>query len=77
MRRICKHGACWKKGENEQWQEVISKQNERQVKKANQASLLKNIVEVKDKWVKVRDTMHGLWSRGPPDAGDDVPTSQT
>ena len=53
--------------ENEQWQDVISKQNKRKVKKANQASLLsvennhnsnpKKIVEVKDKWVKVRVTM--------------------
>ena len=53
--------------ENEQWQEVISKQNKRRVKKDNQASLLsmensdnsspKKIVEVKDKWVKVRVTM--------------------
>ena len=53
--------------ENEQWQEVISKQNKRKVKKANQASLLsvenshnsnpKKIVEVKDKWVKVRVTV--------------------
>ena len=53
--------------ENEQWQEVIRKQNKRKVKKANQASLLsvesnhnlnpKKIVEVKDKWVKVRVTM--------------------
>ena len=53
--------------ENEQWQEVISKQNKRRVKKANQASPLsvennhnsnpKKIVEVTDKWVKVRATM--------------------
>ena len=53
--------------ENEQCQEVISKQNKRMVKKANQASLLsvennpssspKKIVEVEDKWVKVRVTM--------------------
>ena len=53
--------------ENEQWQEVISKQNRRKVKKDNQASLLsvenshnsnpKKTVEVKDKWVKVRVTM--------------------
>ena len=53
--------------ENEQWQEVISKQNKRNVKKANQASLLsvenshnsnpKKIMAVKDKWVKVRVTM--------------------
>ena len=53
--------------ENEQWQEVISKQNKRSVKQDNQASLLsmenshnlnpKKIVEVKDKWVKVRVTM--------------------
>ena len=52
---------------NEQWQEVISKQNKRSVKQDNQASLLsmenshnvnpKKIVEVKDKWVKVRVTM--------------------
>ena len=53
--------------ENEQWQEVISKQNKRRVKKDNQASLLsienshnsnlKKIVEVKDKRVKVRVAM--------------------
>ena len=53
--------------ENEQWQEVTSKQNKRNVKKANQASLLsvenshnsnpKKVVEVKDKWVKVRVSM--------------------
>ena len=53
--------------ENEQWQEVISKQNKRKVKKANPASLLsvenshnsnpKKIVEVTDKWVKVRVAM--------------------
>ena len=53
--------------ENEQWQDVISNQNKRKVKKANQASLLKaennhtsnpkKIVEVKDKWAKVRVTM--------------------
>ena len=53
--------------ENEQWQEVISKQNKRRVKKDNQASLLstenshnskpKKIAEVKDKCVKVRVTM--------------------
>ena len=53
--------------ENEQWQEVISKQNKRRVKKDNQASLLsmenshnsnpKKVVEGKDKWMKVRVTM--------------------
>ena len=53
--------------ENEQWHEVISKQNKRRAKKDNQASLLsmekshnsnpKKIVEAKDKWVKVRVTM--------------------
>ena len=54
--------------ENEQWQEVIiCKQNKQRVKKANQAPLLsvdsshnlspKKIVEVKDKWLKVRGTM--------------------
>ena len=53
--------------ENELWQEVISKQNKRRVKKDNQASLLsmenshnsnpKKMVEVKDKWVTVRVTM--------------------
>ena len=53
--------------ENEQWQEVISKQNKRRVNKDNQASLLnmenchnsnpKKIVEAQDKWVKVRVTM--------------------
>ena len=53
--------------ENEQWQEVISKHNKRNVKKANPASLLrvennhnsnpKKIVEETDKWVKVRVAM--------------------
>ena len=53
--------------ENEQWQEVISRRNKQRVKRANQASLLsvessqslspKKIVEVRDKWVKVRVTM--------------------
>ena len=48
--------------ENELWQEVISKQNKRRVKKANQASLShvenshhpnsKKIIEVKDRWAK-------------------------
>ena len=52
--------------ENEQWQEVISRRNKQRVKRANQASLLsvessqnlspKKIVEVRDKWVKVRVT---------------------
>ena len=55
------------KSENEQWQEVISKQTKKKVKKVSQASLFsvennrnsnpKKIVEVKDKWVKVRVTM--------------------
>ena len=53
--------------ENEQWQEVIRRRNKQRVKRANQASLLsvessqslspKKIVEVRDKWVKVRVTM--------------------
>ena len=53
--------------ENEQWQEVISRRSKQRMKKVNQASLLsvesshssspKKIVEVKDKWVKVRVTM--------------------
>ena len=53
--------------ENEQWQEVISRRNTQRVNRANQASLLsvesshdlspKKIVEVRDKWVKVRVTM--------------------
>ena len=52
--------------ENEQWQEVISRRDQQKVKKANQASLLrvensqnsnsKKIIEVKDRWVKVRVT---------------------
>ena len=56
-----------KESENEQWQEVISRRSKQRVKKANQTSLLsvershsfspKKIVEVKDKWVKVRVTM--------------------
>ena len=54
--------------ENEQWQEVISRRSKQRAKKANQTSplsverchsfSLKKIVEVKDKWVKVRVTMH-------------------
>ena len=53
--------------ENEQWKEVISRRNKQRAKKANQAPLLsvenshslspKKVVEVKDKWVKVRVTM--------------------
>ena len=53
--------------ENEQWQKVISRRNRQRMKKDNQASLLsvessqslssKKVVEVKDKWVKVRVTM--------------------
>ena len=53
--------------ENEQWQEVISRRSKQRATKANQASLLRvesnhnlspqKIVEVKDKWVKVRVTM--------------------
>ena len=53
--------------ENEQWQEVISRRSKQRAKKVNQASLLgvesshslspKKVVEVKDKWVKVRVTM--------------------
>ena len=51
------HAWCLlEENENEQWQEVIiCKQNKQRVKKANQAPLL--IVEVKDKWLKVRGTM--------------------
>ena len=53
--------------QNEQWQEVISRRNKRKTKKTNQASLLsvkssqnlssKKVVEVRDKWVKVKVTM--------------------
>ena len=53
--------------ENELWQEVISRRSNQRMKTVNQASLLtvesshssspKKIVEVKDKWVKVRVTM--------------------
>ena len=53
--------------ESEQWQEVISRRKKQRVKRANQSSLLsvensknlnsKNIVETKDKLVKVRVTM--------------------
>ena len=52
--------------EHEQWHEVISRRSKQRAKKVNQASLLrvesshslspKKIVEVKDKWVKVRVT---------------------
>ena len=65
---ICKHGGCLlEESENKQWQEVIRRRNKQRVKKANQALLLsvesshslssKKIVEVKDKWVKVRVAM--------------------
>ena len=53
--------------ESEQWQEVISRRSKQGAKKGNQASLLsvesshnlslEKILEVKDKWVKVRVTM--------------------
>ena len=53
--------------ENEQWQEVISSRSKHRAKKVKQASLLsvesshslspKKIVEVKDRWVKVRVTI--------------------
>ena len=53
--------------ENEQWQAVTSRRDEQKMKKANQTSLLsvegslnlnrKEIIEVKDKYVKVRVTM--------------------
>ena len=58
--------------ENEQWQEVISKQNKRLVKKVNHASLLsmenshnsnpKKVVEVKGQMGESQ-SHHGLWSR--------------
>ena len=54
--------------ESEQWREVIHRRSKQKAKKANQSSLLsvensqsagsKKIVETKDKWVKVRVTMH-------------------
>ena len=53
--------------EHDQWQEVISRRDKQRAKKTNQASLLsvenshnsspKKIVQVKDRWVKVRVTM--------------------
>ena len=53
--------------ESEKWQEAISRRSKQRMKKVNQASLSsvesshslspKKIVEVKDKWVKVRVTM--------------------
>ena len=53
--------------DNEQWQELVSRRSKQRAQKVNQASLLsvesshssspKKIVEVKDKWVKVRVTM--------------------
>ena len=67
MMKICKQGAGQKKPKKEQWQEVISRRDKQKVKRANQASLLRlgnsqnssstNIIEVKDRWVKVRVTM--------------------
>ena len=52
---------------NELWQEVISRRDKQKVKKATQVSLLcvqnsqnsnsKRIIDVKDRWVKVRVTM--------------------
>ena len=59
-KKICKHGVY-------QWQEVISRRDKRRAKKAKQASLLsvesshnsslRKIVDVKDRWVKVRAAM--------------------
>ena len=53
--------------EHEQWQEVISRRDKQWAKNADEASLLnvekshnsspKKIIEVKDRWVKVRVTM--------------------
>ena len=53
--------------ESEQWQEVINRRSKQRMKKAQQSSLLsvensqnvssKKVVEMKDKWVKVRVTM--------------------
>ena len=53
--------------ENEQWQEAISRRDKQKVKKSNQASLLRvehshnsnpmKVIEVKDRWLKVRVTM--------------------
>ena len=78
--------------ENEQWQEVISRRNKQRVKRANQASLLsvessqilspKKIVEVRDKWVKVRVTMDsGTAGHVMPETmfprGNNVPACQT
>ena len=64
---ICKAWCLLEESENEQWQEVISRRNKQRVKRANQASLLsvesgqsvnpKKVVEVRDKWAKVRATM--------------------
>ena len=66
MKRICKHGAYWNKAKMNSGRRC-SRRNKQRVKKANEASLLsvenshslspKKIVEVKDKWVKVRVTM--------------------
>ena len=53
--------------EDEQWQELVSRRAKQKMQKANQASQLsvesshnsksKEIIEVKDRWVKVRATM--------------------
>ena len=61
-------GLCLlEESENEQCQEVISRRDKQRAKQTNQASWLsvenrynsspKNIVDVKDRWVKVRVTM--------------------
>ena len=63
MKRTCKRGACLKEAKMNSGRKVISRRNKQRVKKANQASLLSVesshnlILEVKDKWVKVRVTM--------------------
>ena len=77
MKKVCKHGGLLEESDNEQWQEVISRRDKQQLKKANQASLLtvedshnsnqNKILDVKDRWVEVRVTI-GIWSRGPSDA---------
>ena len=66
-KKICKHGACWRKAKMSSGRRRSADERSKKMMKAYQASLLsveishnsnsKEIVEVKDRWVKVRVTM--------------------
>ena len=66
-KKTCKYGVCWKKARPNSGRRWSANVNKKKVKKANQASLLsvesshnsktKEIIELKDRWVKVGVTM--------------------